>query len=412
MVDAARFIRIFFKLVLGVLILTFSINLAVDPLGLFGMPTWEGFNAEKTQYQKYLRMAKPHAVRMLKPSGLILGTSRAENVDPGHPGWRADAYPVYNMAIQSSRIHEVLRNLQHAQAQHRLAQVVLFLDDFMFDPRAPSEEGFREARLDREPTPRINMAWLDDLVMALLSHDALAESITTVRSQGQKVPVLYLANGAHDPTRLQSAVDQKGGHRKMFLEQVRPAGREFTGDDTAPYETFRAVLSFCRENNIDLRLAINPMHAHMLELYWVNGTWEKLENWKRRLVRILDHEAVGSHAVEPFPLWDFADYNGVTKEPVPPLGDATTRMRWYWESSHYKNTVGRLMLDRILGGNSAPQDRHQDFGMMVRLSNIDPHLRSIRVQHAEYLLSHQADISEMIKRREEIMKTNDGNASR
>lgn len=412
MADAARFIRIFFKLVLGVLILTFSINLVVDPLGLFRMPTWRGFNAEKTQYQKYLRMAKPHAVRMLKPGGLILGTSRAENVDPGHPGWRAGAQPVYNMAIQSSRIHEVLRNLQHAQAQQQLTQVVLFLDDFMFDPRTPSEKGFEEERLDREPTPRINMAWLDDLIMALLSYDALAESITTVSSQGQKVSVLYLANGAHDPTRFQSAVDQKGGHRQLFLEQVRPAGREFTGDDSAPYEAFRAVLAFCRKNNIDLRLAINPMHAHMLELYWLNGTWEKLENWKRRLVRILDQEAADSHAVEPFPLWDFADYNRITTEPVPPLGDTATRMRWYWESSHYKNAAGQLMLDRILGGHSAPQDHHQGFGTAIRLNNIEPHLQSIRAQHAEYSSSHQADASEIIKRKEEILKAIGGDSSK
>lgn len=404
MADAARFIRIFFTLVLGVLIVTFSINLVVDPLGLFGMPTWRGFNAEKTQYQKYLRMAKPHAVRMLKPGGLILGTSRAENVDPGHPGWHAGAQPVYNMAIQSSRIHEVLRNLQHAQAQHRLAQVVLFLDDFMFDPRTPSEEGFEEARLDRERTPRINMAWLDDMVMALLSYDALAESITTVSSQGQKVSVLYLANGAHDPSRLQGAVDQKGGHRKMFLEQVRPAGREFTGDDSAPYEAFRAMLAFCRKNNIDLRLAINPMHAHMLELYWLNGAWEKLENWKRRLARIVEQEFADSHAGKPFPLWDFANYNSITTESVPPLGDTTTRMRWYWESSHYKSAVGQLMLDRILADHSAPQDPRQSFGIAVRLGNIESHLQSIRAQHAEYALSHQADISEIVRKKEEVLR--------
>jgi len=404
MADAARFSRIFFSLVLGALILTFSINLAVDPLGLFGMPTWAGFNAEKTQYQKYLRMAKPHAVRMLKPSGLILGTSRAENVDPGHPGWHPDAQPVYNMAIQSSRIHEVLRNLQHAQAQQPLAQVVLFLDDFMFDPRTVSEEGFKESRLDREPTPRINLAWLDDLIMALLSYDALAESITTVSSQGQQVAVLYLANGAHDPTRLQGAVDQKGGHRKMFLEQARPAGRGFSGDDSAPYEAFRALLDFCRKHNIDLRLAINPMHAHMLELYWLNGSWEALENWKRRLVTIVEQEAADSPAAKPFPLWDFADYNSITMESVPPLGDAKTRMRWYWESSHFKTATGHLMFDQVLGTRSFASASPEYFGRQIGADNIDAYLRSIRDRHTRYAATHQVDIAEITTRRAAILQ--------
>ena len=403
---APRFNRIFFTLTGGALLLTFLINLIVDPLGLFGMPTWQGFNAEKTQYQKYLRMAKPHAVRMLKPRGLILGTSRAENVSPDHLGWHAEARPTYNMAIQSSRIHEVLRNLQHAQAQNRLKQVVLFLDDFMFSPRVRSETGFDEARLDREPTPKINGAWADDLVMALFSYDALVESITTVRSQDARTPVIYLANGAHDPTRFQSEVDRMGGHRNLFLQQAKPPdGKPFTGDDRPPYDDFRALLTFCRKENIDLRLVINPMHAHMLELNWLNGTWGKnIEDWRRRLVRILTEEAADSHASKPFPLWDFADYNSITTEPVPPLGDANTKMNWWWESSHYKSDVGRLMLDRVLGNHSGRQGTLNDFGIQLNLGNIEPHLRSVRVKHAEYASSHQIDISEISQKREEVLR--------
>lgn len=394
---ATRFNRIFFALLLGALAMTFSTNLAVDPFGMFGMPTREGFNAEKTQYQKYLRMAKPHAVRMLRPRGLILGTSRAEYLDPDHPGWRADARPVYNMAIQSARIHEVLRNLQHAQAQNRLRQVVLLLDDFMFDPRVRQESGFDEARLDLAPGPAINGAWVGDLVMSLLSYDALLESIATVRAQRTSAPVVYLPNGARHPTRFQSAIDQVGGHRKLFMSLVAPAGREFKGDDRQPYEDFRNLLMFCRSQGIDLRLVISPMHAHMLELYWLNGTWGKFEDWKRRLVRLVEDEAARAPGARPFPLWDFSSYSGITTEPVPAPGDVRTRMRWYWESSHFKTATGQLMFDRVLDRRSPELAGHEDFGVRLGADNIERHLQSIRAQHGDYLDVNRQDVAEIAR---------------
>lgn len=405
---ARSFNRLFFALSLGALFLTLAINLVVDPLDLFGMPAWQGFNAEKTQYEKYLRMAKPHAVRFLKPRGLILGTSRAENVNPDHPGWHTEARPVYNMAIRSSRILEVLRNLQHAHAQNRLKQVVLFLDDFMFSQTVRYETGFDEERLDLEPGAGINGAWLNDLLMALLSHDALAESAATVLTQDGQAPVLYLANGAQHPNRFQRAVDRTNGHRKLFLDQVGPAEREVKDDDNPPYDDFRALLDFCRAQGIDLHLAINPMHAHRLELHWINGTWNKLENWKRRIVRILEQEAADAHASRPVPLLDFLDYNSITTEAVPPLGDAKTRMNWWWESSHYKTVVGQIMLDQILGSPSARRENLEDFGRPLDSANIEAYLQSIRARHVEYARSHQVDILEIINKRDEVMRKMSG----
>lgn len=396
---ATRFNRIFFALVVGALAMTFSTNLIVDPFGMFGMPTREGFNAEKTQYQKYLRMAKPHAVRKLRPQSLILGTSRAEYLDPDHPGWQADARPVYNMAIQSARIHEVLRNLQHAQAQNQLKQVILLLDDFMFDPRVQQESGFDEARLDLTPSPGINGVWVGDLLMSLLSYDALLESIATIRAQNTYAPVIYLPNGTRHPTRFQSAIDRVGGHRNLFMTLVGPAGREFKGDDRQPYEDFRTLLMFCRAQGIDLHLIISPMHAHMLELYWLNGTWQKFEDWKRRLVRLVEDEAARAPGAQPFPLWDFSSYNNITMEPVPASGDVKTRMRWYWESSHFKTATGQLMFDRVLDARSTELAVNADFGVRLGADNIEGHMEAIRAAHFRYAATHQSDIEEINRNR-------------
>jgi len=395
---AARFLRIFSTLTFGALLLTLVAILFVDPLGMFGMPTYEGFNAKKTQYYKYLRMAKPHTVRVLQPSGLILGTSRAEYLDPAHPGWNADARPVYNMAIVSSRMHEVLRNLQHAQAQHRLRQVVLLLDDFMFDSDIQTESGFDEARLDVAPGPRINTAWLGDMVRSLLSFDTLFESIDTIRMQGEPAPNLYLTNGMRDPYAYQIVIDRAEGHRNVFLSMIKPpetADRLGKANVNKPYEDFRTLLMFCRAKGIDLRLVISPVHAYRLEFYWRIFGRKAFDNWIRRMVQIVSEEATQAHSAQPYPIWDFSGFNSITLENIPPKGDANTRMEWYWEGSHFKTKTGHLMFDRIFGYSSNELSAHPDFGVRIDTDNIEQHLQSIRAQHLLYMQTHQHDVQEM-----------------
>jgi hypothetical protein len=389
--------------------MTGLINLVVDPFGIFRMPLWEGVNAEKSQFQKYVRMIKAHTVRVIKPQGIILGTSRSEYLDPEHPGWSMASRPTYNLGLQSARIYEVLRYLQHANSQRPLRQVVLALDIFMFDPRVRSERGFDEARLDSSHNPDINAAWINDLVMSLLSYDALVESILTVRNQYPLPAVAYLPNGARHPTRIQSEIELLGGHRKLFLDQISPGSRRPPGRQAdEPYDAFRAVLIFCRAKGIDLRILINPEHARLWESSWQNGTWGKYEDWKRHLVRILNEEATQFPWAEPFPLWDFSGYNSITTEQLPPLGDVKTTMRWYWEGSHYKPATGDLMLDRVFGLKTARIADHADFGDLLTSGNIEERLNLTRRLRQAYADAHPLDVEEIRQKIQELRNLRSG----
>jgi hypothetical protein len=147
-------------------------------------------------------------------------------------------------------------------------------------------------------------------------------------------------------------------------------------------EDFRRVLATCREENIGLTLAINPVHALDLELVRAAGGWERFEQWKRETVRIIAEEQMEGRAV----LWDFSGYSGPTMEEVPPAGDGTTRMKYYFENSHYTPELGRLMLDRMFSGRN-------DFGVIVARSNIEGHLENVRQAREHYAQSHPTDVS-------------------
>lgn len=408
---SARFFAIFITTALSALLMTGLINLMVDPFGIFRMPLWARVNAEKSQFQKYVRMIKAHTVRVVKPQGILLGTSRSEYLDPGHPGWSAAARPTYNLGLQSARIYEVLRYLQHADSQRPLKQVVLALDIFMFDQRVRYEKGFDEARLDSSPNPDINGAWINDLVMSLLSYDALVESVLTLRNQDPLPAVAYLPNGARHPTRIQSEIELLGGHRKLFLDQIGPGTRHPAGrQGYQPYEAFRSILAFCRAKGIDLRILINPEHARILETSWQNGTWQEYEDWKRHLVRILHEEASQLPRAEPFPLWDFSGFNSITTEELPPLGEVKTTMRWYWEGSHYKPATGNLMLDRLFGLKTARIADHADFGALLTSSNIEEHLNLTRRLRQAYADSHPVDVEEIRQKIQERRNLRGGRA--
>ena len=48
-------------------------------------------------------------------------------------------------------------------------------------------------------------------------------------------------------------------------------------------------------------------------------------------------------------------------------------MQWWWECSHFKDALGRLVLDRLYGPESTP-----GFGLELSPDNIEAHIESIR----------------------------------
>lgn len=390
-----RFLRVFWILLASALSIVVLINLTVDPYGMLGTPTVSGFNQEKIAYQRHLRMIKAHSVRVLRPRGLIMGTSRAEWINPDHPGWKSETQPVFNLAMQSARIHEVYRYLQHAQAQEPLHTVVIGLDRFMFNPAQKSESGFDEARLDLPQASGFG-GWMLDFFRVLVSYDAFAESLETVFSQNNLSPVIYRQDGSRVSERYAKAIELRGGQRKLFFSEVRWGG----GPDRKPlpvydpWATFSELLRFARENDIDLRLFISPVHAFLLELYWQTNAWGEFEQWKTQLVEAIAKEA-SQHRVggKPFPLWDFSGYNTITLEPIPAIDDAKTQMRWYWEGSHYTEDTGTLILDKIFSMSNSYLP--PDFGIRLSRDNLSKVLAETRERRALYTSRYPKDIADI-----------------
>ncbi len=379
------------------LLLVSGFNWFVDPYGIFNSPHLEGFNALKPEFNSHLRMAKAYAVRQSKPSAIILGTSRAEfGINPNHSRWSFNQ--VYNSALSSANIYEITRYFQHANAVRPLKQVVLTLDFFSFNIYSNNQEDFDENRLSVSFDGKKNMSIdMNDIIISTGSLDAFLSSIQTITHQKDENSN-YLENGMRIypsmPNTHAAFLGSEEGY--MNTKEYLPERFKFTNMETgiSSFDYYRKILQIAYQDNIDLRIAISPSHAREWEALAAVGLWPKFEEWKSTLVEITEEEAF--HAGKtPLPIWDFSIYNEFTTEAVPPLGDTTTKMRWWREPSHYKREFGDLMLDRIFNYPAEAGISYGDFGVLLTSKNIDEHLRNIRVDRELYRETHHDDVAEI-----------------
>lgn len=396
---AVRYLRIYLVSLLGLAAALIGVNALVDPFDIFGTRI-PGINAVKDDAYNHMRLYKAVAVERVRPAAIVLGTSRSHfGLDPAHPGWSGGQG--YNLSLFDGRIYEMRRYLQHAQATRPLQQVVLALDFFSFNGREKTKGDFDEGRLADDRWPWI-VRRLPDLVDGLVSLDALRSSLHTLRGQDDPCVPRATAAGMHDDAAFICQA-RSVGQRQMFRDSEATflakhydryllAYPDGTG---SPLEDLRELVAFARDADIDLRLLISPAHARQYEAIDLSGLWPAWEQWKRETVAILAADAAAHPGEQPFPLWDFSGYNSVTTEPVPDEGDAESRMRWYWDSSHYRRETGDLVLDRVLRHREVERELPPDFGVLLTRGNLERHLRDIRDAQAAYRRARPGELQEI-----------------
>jgi hypothetical protein len=133
---------------------------------------------------------------------------------------------------------------------------------------------------------------------------------------------------------------------------------------------------------------ISPMHATHLELMREMGMLDKYDNWRRKLVSIVEetNKRVGNNTTVQ--LWDFSGYNTITTETVPaPLEN--TVMRWYRDSAHYNHDAGDILMSQVFGIPS-PEP-----GVRLTSANIDAVIGAERAQSDKYRAAHPEEIKRL-----------------
>ena len=402
--DNIKFLIIFFLSVGQVLLLIGGFNWWIDPYDIYHPAEYKSNNL--VWMSKQLRLAKAYRVRQLRPQGIVIGASTSQlGINPNHPGWGANVYPRYNLALPGTNLYESFRYFQHSQALSPPKQILIGLDFISFNIFTQLSDDFKESYMVVSREGKRQDYFLTDLVITLFSLSAIKAS--------QK-KMFYRGEGTHrsNGTEFSEGVDSQSRNNRSAmmwsatktvsrLLMPPPAHRFCLDDETRANSSFqylRQILETAKESEADVRLFIPPMHVYFLEILKTLGIMEDYEKWQNRLIDLIENVDKKYPNNQNFPLWDFSGYNTVTMDEVPPVEASNRSMDWYLDVGHFKKKLGDRIQDRIFNYNDAGRVVPEDFGTQINSKNINFYQRAQRSKRMRYMLAHQGEIKELDSR--------------
>lgn len=350
-----------------------SANIAVDPYGIwFSQRIW-GWNWSKPKQTLHQRLFKAFDIAHQKPVGLILGSSRVlYSLSPDHPAL-ANYQPVYNAGLSSANMYEQLRYLQHAlYYQPKLKIVIVGLDFFSFNQNIKNRPDFREDRLARP------LFLSKDYLITSLSLSVLGDSQETLnRNKLNPSSQPFYENGFGKYREELEQLKGSGYRLKAFEHSISSHFKspEILGNyqiSEEKLENLKQIVEICQKNNIQLKLFISPTHVADLEAISAAGLWTEFEQWKRLLVKIS-------------PVWDFSGYTPTTSEEI------SDQMLNYWDSHHYRRSVGDKILNVILDDSKAVSWLDRPSSPLTQ-KNIEYSLQKTRESQSIWRAQHQSTV--------------------
>lgn len=365
----SRYLRLFLLTTALVVGGTALLNYIADPFGLYHMgKPWDWIRTRPC-LGSAMAMHKAYDVERAQADTLFLGDSRVfVGLDPHAPGV---PQPAYNLALLGAKAYENLRYLQHASATHMPRTVVLGIDLRYFHPDTSTTGEFLEDRLrvraDGTPTP---FRAFTDWAPTLLSVKALACSLRTLFAQ---TGPLVTYDSGYDPVR--EELDQHfdlASRVAIFNAAVTKPGpppdyRDPQGR-TPGLDAFRQIVIFCAAHQIRLIVFVLPSHALLLDAS--TQDWPTYGNWMASVLDIMEAEP-GLQGE----FWDFAGYNSISTEAFTPPSEHDSKTTHYWESSHFKKSVGDLVLQRLFTGQGPSA-----FGQRVTSATLQADLDRLKAE--------------------------------
>ncbi len=398
-------------------------NRVIDPYQIFSANRQAVF-INKPALHANMRLHKAFQTRLQQPDMLILGSSKAIQGLPTQHALFGDGR-VYNLAMPLASMQELTYLLRHANNITPTTQVVLALDFLSFNAMARRDgpaAGFVPARLAGHDTSRALP--VTDYLAATISLDALLASKDAWKVRGTQTttenvetsPPYRVMTGLGG--RLDAEVRSRlsdGGHRSNTLKieefftnavYLPAPHREFsfTSSERDSLYWFEQFLRTLHQNKVQSSLLISPSHARLNELIDAAGLWPLYEQWKQRMLA-LTTQVAKEFGQEPYALWDFSAPSDITTEPFPESGDSDYQMHYYYESIHFNQRTGALVLDRVLQGDNSSTSAEAltpVFGQVLTTENVDAVLmqnRKLQKSFSEQFPEYREELNKIVQGR-------------
>ena len=374
----SRYLKALFLLLAGGVLATVGFNFSVDPYGIWRTFEFDGLNRYKSERRDANYLFKAADLIRKSPRTLLIGSSRvAFGLNPEYEAFsRLGLGPVYNSALTGGHLYAIRRYLEHAMINHPDIELVIWgVDFFAFSEKVRLPDAFDDNRL------LLRHIDLKDAATALASLDSLGASIRTLRSNilepGYEP---YFRNGQLTAMDMARQVRKKGMVSR-FDQSLRlylhGDARLATYTDSADaWNEFERILDLAKRHDVRLIAFVSPVHTALLEAIAQRGHWSTYKSWLKRMAQHTE-------------FWDFAVPQDITSEPI------TRRMRHYWDVSHYRSSVGNLVLQRLLWESEQASGIN---GRLVTNATIKSHIDTLENEIAAWR-SADSETVEFVARR-------------
>jgi hypothetical protein len=291
-------------------------------------------------------------------------------------------------------IEETYRLLKYANSLNNLKVVIIGLDFFAFNIFHPNTtisnefNNFLDFSSITKDGDTKTSSLLKEFQNTLFSSTATEKSFKTITYKGKQSRSSYGQKIFIDERGSKELSNLAYGWILSTLWFPDKKNKMFClyneNEESKKFAKLGEIINFSIQNNIKLKMFINPVHADLLEMIRFMGLWPIYDNWKRDLVNLI--AAINKRELKEIPisLWDFGDYNSITTEKISLSNDFGETMQGYIDLAHYKKSVGDLILGKLLTHLNSQEIINNDFGHLINTQNIKKKLINSKGNQLEY----------------------------
>lgn len=329
-----RYFFTFFWVLTALIAATFAFNVTVDPYGIHG---------QSARFASNAKITKAFALDRQDPEIVLIGNSRnnyAMDVSQlEHEGWNA-----YNFSHAGIQIDEIRHLFSHALHTAPVRQAYISLDSLCSNHTISTSVDLRFLTLEGRRTNALKNRFLLDI-----SYQSSRDSITVLNGQTSR----FLSPNGQTMLFDEFDYQEQGSAHALKMREARAvkATQDHHLAGTKNYKDFvqkcdiselAAILEMARQHDVNLTFFFNPIHMRYWNIHFEAGQLE-WRLYRRRLALETIQDFVSNGDMKEPQIFDFNLPNRFTTSALSPE-TASSSPYWY-ESSHFKEPVGRMMMD-------------------------------------------------------------------
>jgi len=348
--NTAKWIKIWFIIVLGIFGIISVFNFVIDPYGFNQVIVIEGINKIKEDNTRFPFKYKMPLVQKGGWNNLMLGTSKIGVMDT-KPVDELLGGKTFNLSLPASTVTSQYDAFMYAVKFNPIKNVVYGIDFLSLNKNMKLSDNYLQFR---EILRSYKSFYNYDIYLNFDTFKTSLKAIQNNRLTDPKMhPYFSMSGVRHYVNFVQLAkrpsFDMQKRIHKLLQEFFRDwvyTNYEFSSEEMY---LFSKIVAYCHTHDINLYVYIPPMYVDHFYAIKEAGLKDEFETFKRELAKITDYV-------------DFTGINQITKDP-----------NHFWDSTHLRIETTSIIMKNVIRYQNRRID--ENIGVLVSKKNIEKHLK-------------------------------------